>query len=41
MKEIIELGWLVGFKYAKGLTVHVIHVFDVLFIAPVPIGSVV
>ena len=41
MKEILELGWLVGYKYTLGGDVRVIHIFDVTFLAPVPIGSVI
>ena len=31
MKEIIELGWLVGYKHAIGNDVYIIHIFDVTF----------
>ncbi len=41
MKEIIELGWLVGFKHAFGNDVYIIHIFDVTFLAPVAIGSII
>lgn len=40
MKEICELGWLCGIKHHEGQTLHIIHIFDVLFLAPVPIGSI-
>jgi len=39
MKEIVELGWLCGFIYCKGNSPHMLHIFDVFFLAPVPIGS--
>ncbi|KAM3134206.1 hypothetical protein pb186bvf_013724 [Paramecium bursaria] len=41
MKEIIELGYLVGYKHSKGVQIRILHVFDIQFIAPVPIGSCV
>lgn len=41
MKEIIELGWLVGYKHAFGNDVFFIHIFDVTFLAPVAIGSII
>lgn len=41
MKEIIELGWLVGYKHAIGNDVFIIHIFDVTFLAPVAIGSII
>lgn len=41
MKEILELGWLVGYKHAVGGLVNIIHIFDVTFLAPINIGSVI
>ncbi|CAD8127084.1 unnamed protein product [Paramecium sonneborni] len=41
MKEIIELGWLVGYKHTIGNDVFIIHIFDVTFLAPVAIGSII
>lgn len=41
MKEILELGWLVGYKYVNGGMVRIIHIFDVTFLAPIKIGSAI
>ena len=41
MREIVELGWLCGYKYSNGRQAIIRQIFDVVFLSPVPIGSIV
>ena len=41
MREAFETGWLTAFSFCKGKYPEIHHIDDVMFIAPVDIGSII